>query len=106
MEKPNIEDYKYSNGDIKDLTEYTEQLEKYVEYLETKDENLTISDDRISFHNVAEEMYQAINYTLNYEYEKPREKDDYRVTFMYPANNLSYKKLLKARNKYTEKLKQ
>ena len=48
----------------------------------------------------AKEMYEAINYTLNYDSREEGEKNDYEVRFLYPANNLSYQKLLKASNTY------
>ena len=45
---------------------------------------------------IAEEMYQSIKYTLNYNNREDREENDYNVSFLYPANNLSYQKLLKS----------
>lgn len=50
MEKPNVKDYQYSDGEMRDLVAYTEALEDYVKHLETKDKNLTISDvvERVS----------------------------------------------------------
>lgn len=36
MKKPNIQNYKYSNGDIKDLSEYNDALEVYIDYLENQ----------------------------------------------------------------------
>ena len=34
MEKPNIKDYQYSNGELKDPIEYVEALESYIEFKE------------------------------------------------------------------------
>ena len=80
------------------------------EYLKAKqivqeyEKQLNISDVMLSLPSVAKEMYQAINYALNYDNRENRKKDDYEVTFLYPANNLSFQKLLKAREAY-KKLK-
>ncbi len=63
---------------------------------------LALFSDRLSLQVVAKEMYQAINYTLSYPSRKNRKKDDYTVSFLYPANNLSYQKLLKASNEYNK----
>jgi len=56
----------------------------------------------LSLQSVAKEMYQAINYTLNYDNRENRKKDDYEVTFLYPASNLSFQKLLKASKAYNK----
>ena len=73
----------------------------YILYKKYKNRELNISDDLLL---VAKEMYEAINYTLNYDNRENREKDDYPVTFQYPMNNLSFQKLLNARESY-KKLK-
>lgn len=52
--------------------------------------------------NFAEEMYKAIKFTLDYDKREIRENDDYEVSFLYPANNLSYQKLLKAVKMYED----
>lgn len=36
MIRPNIENFRYSNGDMRDLTEYAEEMEKYSDFLEEK----------------------------------------------------------------------
>lgn len=64
--------------------------------LKMQQENLNISNDIPSLTSVAKEMYEAINYTLNYNNRKNRVKDDYEVTFLYHSNNLSFQKLLKS----------
>lgn len=69
-------------------------LNNYNVLLSTEDEN--------PLHVVSKEMYEAIDYALNYDLRENREKDDYSVTFLYPSNNLSYQKLLKARKAYQE----
>lgn len=66
------------------------------------EKQLNISDVMLSLPSVAKEMYQAINYTLNYDNRENRKKDDYEVTFLYPANNLSFQKLLKASKAYNK----
>lgn len=81
--------------------EYLE-AKKIVQEYESK--HLNISNVMLSLQSVAKEMYKAINYTLNYHEREDREKDDYEVSFLYPANNLSYQKLLKAIKAY-KKLK-
>jgi len=42
MEKPNIKDYQYSNGEMRDLVEYTERLEEHVKYLESLRSNYEV----------------------------------------------------------------
>lgn len=39
MEKPNIKDFQYENGEMKDLIGYVESIEEYNQYLENKIKN-------------------------------------------------------------------
>jgi len=66
--------------------------------------NNTKESKALSLSDIAKEMYRAINFTLNYVNRENRKENDYEVSFLYPANNLSYQKLLKAAKAY-EKLK-
>mgnify|MGYP003644791347 CR=1 FL=1 len=47
MEKPNIEKYTYSTGELKSPVEYIEALELYLNHLEAENKQLTIQRVRV-----------------------------------------------------------
>jgi len=36
MEKPNIDDFRFPNGDMRDLIGYSDKLEEYIEFIESQ----------------------------------------------------------------------
>lgn len=80
-------------------------LNKHSRIFETRDEALSEYFKHLNFGTtketeVADRMAAAIEQTFKQYSRDCTEKDEYEVTFLYPANNRAYQMLLHALNEY------